>query len=372
MKVGTITYHRAVNYGAVLQTFALQKVLDKLKIDNEVIDYRASYIEWIYKPFCMRNVKNEGDFIRVLKGALIKYRKRKCFFDFLEKHVKVSAKKYYKSDMPEANSEYDLFFTGSDQVFNLDCSNYDTTYFLDFANDNNKKNSYAASFGFEKTPVNDVEQYKKLLSTFNNISVREKRGVEIVNNLVNKTAVETLDPTLLLSADEWKTIIDTPKINDEGYILVYAMAPSITLINFADKLSKMTKKKILFIKDSLTKEGVNVLSGDIKYLKNVSPSEFIELFSKAEYVITNSFHGTAFSINFNKKFFTELLDPKWNVNSRLENILDMFDLRSRQIVNLDVKLDVIDYKKVNEIIENRRKESLEFLMKSVEKSNILN
>lgn len=371
MKVGTITYHRAVNYGAVLQTFALQRVLDKLKIDNEVVDYRSDYIEWIYKPFCMRNVKNVGDFIKVIKGAKIKQEKRKCFFDFLDKHVKVSSKKYYKSDMEKTNSEYDLFFTGSDQVFNLDCSNYDTTYFLDFASDN-KKNSYAASFGFEKAPENDVEQYKKLLSTFNNISVREKQGVEIVNNLVNKKAVETLDPTLLLSSDEWKTIIDTPRVKEEGYILVYAMAPSSTLINFADKLSKMTKKKILFIKDSLTKEGANVLSGDIEYLKNVSPSEFIELFSKAEYVITNSFHGTAFSINFNKKFFTELLDPKWNVNSRLENILDMFDLRSRQIVNLDVKLDEIDYRRVNEIIDNRRKESLEFLMKSVENTKKMN
>lgn len=365
MKVGTITYHRAVNYGAVLQTFALQKVLDKLGVENEVIDYRADYIEWIYKPFCMRNVKNIKDFMRVVGGANIKYRKKKCFFDFLEKNIKISQKKYNKSNINKSNSEYSMFLTGSDQVFNLECSNYDNAYFLDFVEDINKKNSYAASFGFDKAPEKDVEKYKELLSSFNNIAVREKQGVEIVKDIVNKEAIETLDPTLLLSADEWKSIIKKPKVKEEGYILVYAMAPSKRLIEFADKLSKMTGKEILFIKDSLTREGQNVLKGNIKYLKDVGPDEFIELFSKAEYVITNSFHGTVFSINFNKKFFMELLAPEWNVNSRLENILDMLDLRKRQIVDLNVNLEEIDYEKVNKMLDERRKISLDYLSKNV-------
>lgn len=367
MKVGTITYHRAVNYGAVLQTYALQKILNDFNVDSEVIDYRAPYIEWIYKPFCMRNVKNIKDFMKVVMGARIKSRKRKCFYNFLKENIKVSKEKYTISNIQKANDVYDSFFTGSDQVFNLDCSNYDTNYFLEFVNDFDKKNSYAASFGFDKMPDEDVEQYKKLLSTFNNISVREKQGVKIVSDAVDKQAVEVLDPTLLVSSDEWMKIIKNPKIKEEGYILVYAMAPSPTLISFADKLANMTGRKILFIKDSLTKEGNNVLKGDIKYLKEVSPSEFIELFSKAEYVITNSFHGTAFAINFNKKFFTELLAPEWKVNSRLENILDMLDLRSRQIVNLDVTTDEVDYEKVNNILGEKRKVSLEYISKVISK-----
>lgn len=366
MKIGTLTYHRAVNYGAVLQTYALQKVLDKLGIENEVIDYRSDFIEWVYKPFCMRKVKNLWDFVKVIEGAPIKSRKMKQFFDFTEKNIRLSKEKYTKENISNANDIYDLFISGSDQVFNFKCSNNDKNYFLDFVTDNKKKNSYAASFGFDKIPDEHVEEYKRLLSTFNNISVREEQGVKIVKDAVQKEATEVLDPTLLLSGDEWKEIIKTPKIHDKGYILVYAMKPSDMLIHFADKLEKMTGLEILFIKDALTREGHNVLKENIRYVKHVDPAEFVELFSKAEYVITNSFHGTAFSINFNKKFFTELLAPETKVNSRLENILDMLDLRSRQILSLDnVTLDEIDYERVNNILEERKKISIDYLTKNI-------
>jgi len=366
MKVGTLTYHRAVNYGAVLQTYALQKVLDKLGVENEVIDYRADFIEWIYKPLCMRKVNNIKDFLKVVEGAPIKSKKRKQFFDFIEKNIRVSKEKYTKDTISNANDSYDLFITGSDQVFNFKCSNNDKNYFLDFVTNNGKKNSYAASFGFDKIPDEHVSEYKRLLSAFNNISVREEQGVKIVKDAVDKDAIEVLDPTLLLSGDEWKGIIKKEKIQDSGYILIYAMKPSDKLIHFADKLSKMTGLEIIFIKDALTREGHNVLKENIKYAKNVEPGKFVELFSKAEYVITNSFHGTAFSINFNKKFFTELLAPETKVNSRLENILDMLDLRDRQILSLDdVKLDEIDYERVNKVLEERKNLSIDYLTKNI-------
>ena len=144
------------------------------------------------------------------------------------------------------------------------------------------------------------------------------------------------------------------------------MKPSDRLIHFADKLEKMTGLEILFIKDALTREGHNVLKENIKYVKHVDPAEFVELFSKAEYIITNSFHGTAFSINFNKKFFTELLAPETKVNSRLENILDMLGLRDRQILSLDnVILDEIDYTRVNKILDERKKLSIDYLTKNI-------
>lgn len=366
MKIGTLTYHRAVNYGAVLQTYALQKVLDKLNIESEVIDYRAPYIEWIYKPFCMRNVKNLGDVLKIIEGAPIKYKKKKQFYKFINKHIKLSKEIYTVENIKKANDVYDAFLTGSDQVFNLDCSNNDKNYFLDFVSDIKKKNSYAASFGFDNVPNGQENEYKELLATFNNISVREKQGVKIVKDIVDKDAIEVLDPTLLLSKKEWEQIVEESKVKEKGYILIYAMKPSEVLMKSASKLSEMTGLEIVFLKDSLTKEGQNILDKNIKYVKHVDPEEFIELFSKAEYVITNSFHGTAFSINFNKKFFMELLDSKMNVNSRLENILDMLDLRNRQILSLDsITTDEIDYERVNKILEERKKISMDYLTKNI-------
>ena len=362
MKVGTITYHRAVNYGAVLQTFALQKVLDKLDVDNDVVDYRADYIEWIYKPFCMRDRKNIKDFFKIVKGAPIKNKKRKQFFSFIKNNIRVSKKAYTKETLYKANDEYDLFIAGSDQVFNLDCSNYDTNYLLDFVKDSNKKTSYAASFGFDEMPKEDVKEYKRLLSGFKSISVREAQGVKIVKKAINRDALEVLDPTLLISGEEWQKIVGEVAQNEKGYILIYALLPSKTLIEFADKLQEKTGLEIVFVKDSLTKEGHNVLSKNVKYLKDVEPFEFVKLIANAEYVITNSFHGTAFSINFNKKFFTELLAPETKVNSRLENILDMLNLRDRQLVSLEnLTLDEVDYEKVNKILEERRINSIDYL-----------
>ena len=267
MKIGTLTYHRAVNYGAVLQTYALQKVLGNLGVDTEVVDYRAPYIEWIYKPFCMRNVKTFRDVLKVIEGAPIKYKKKKQFFNFLDKHIKVSKEAYTVHNIEKANEVYDMFLTGSDQVFNLDCSNNDKNYFLEFVTDSKKKNSYAASFGFDKVPNGQENEYKELLVDFNNISVRENQGVKIVEDVAQKEAIEVLDPTLLLSAKEWEQIIEEPKVKEKGYILIYAMKPSEMLMKSANKLAEMTGLEIVFLKDSLTKEGQNVLDKNIKYAK---------------------------------------------------------------------------------------------------------
>jgi hypothetical protein len=298
----------------------------------------------------------------VVVDAPIKSKKRKMFFDFIKKNVKVSQKKYNKINIFDANNEYDSFLTGSDQVFNLGCSNYDKAYFLKFVKDNKKKNSYAASFGFEKAPEKDVEEYGDLLKDFNNISIRENQGVKIVKDIVGRDAIEVLDPTMLLDKNDWSKIIKESKAKDEKYILVYGMKNADNLLVFAKKIQKLTNLPIIFIKDSLMKETDKNLTCNIKYRKDVSPAEWVELFLNSEYIVTNSFHGTAFSINFNKKFFTELLAPETKVNSRLENILDMFDLRDRQILESTIPTtEEIDYKKVNEILEEKKKISIDYL-----------
>lgn len=360
-KVGIITFHRAINYGAVLQAYALNENIKKLGYYPVTIDYKNSHIEKIYDPKKF-NYKSLKSFL----GGILTYNRRKNkkerFEDFRERYfVFDQISDLHATENIRHLDSYNKFITGSDQVWNYAPTQFDQAYFLDFVSDSKKKNSYAASFGFDKVPDEYYYDYKALLGDFNNISVREKQGAVIIKELLNRNAEIVLDPTMLLSKDDWYTISQDYKVKKD-YILIYQLATSQSLLDFAVNLSKKTNCEIIYINDSLRKK--------IKatYVNEIGPQEFIGLFKNAKYIVTNSFHGTAFSINFSKLFFVEMLQPPAKVNSRLENILDTFDLRSRQIINgnNDNIFTEIDYKKVNKKLEVERQWSLNFLKRILE------
>lgn len=360
-KVGIITFHRAINYGAVLQAFALNESIKKLGYVPITIDYKNPHIEKIYNPkhFNYRSLKS------FLSGILT-YNRRKMkkerFEEFREKYfILDQTSNLYATENIRHLDSYDKFITGSDQVWNYAPTQFDKAYFLDFVSDSRKKNSYAASFGFDKVPDEYLGDYKAFLGDFNNISVREEQGAIIIKELLNRKAEVVLDPTMLLSKDDWGTISQDYKIKKD-YVLIYQLATSQSLLNFAVNLSKKTNCKIIYISDALRKRI------KAKYANGIGPQEFLGLFKNAKYIVTNSFHGTAFSINFNKLFFVEMLPPPAKVNSRLENILDTFDLRSRQIVSgaNDNIFAEIDYKKVNKKLEIERQRSLDYLKRILE------
>ena len=151
MKIGIMTFHRAINYGAVLQTYALQKYLNDSGYDAEVIDYRCDHMENFYKILSVKN-KSIKQVIRGLLNFIYVYKKKSRFYGFLDQNVKISSKIYDKSNIGESNNEYDKFITGSDQVFNYACSQFDKNYFLEFVKNYDKKYSYAASFGMKEVP----------------------------------------------------------------------------------------------------------------------------------------------------------------------------------------------------------------------------
>lgn len=186
----------------------------------------------------------------------------------------------------------------------------------------------------------------------------------MVKDLINREAELVLDPTLLLNKQDWESIARDYD-NKKEYILLYAFGNSPTIKTFVEDLSRRTGCEIVYISYSLIKR-INA-----KYEKYVGPLEFLGLFKNARYVVTNSFHGTCFSINFNKDFFLEMLPESQGVNSRLENILDLFDLRSRQIINGEnANINIsIDYQKVNEKLLVERRRSLDFLHKILDRIN---
>jgi len=361
-RIGIITFHRAINYGAILQAYALQEAFEKMGCECNIIDYRNALIESLHKKSILadcRNLKDIGRFIFYSKYQNEKFKK---FREFASTRLSLSHAYYSIDELRKETSEYDRFICGSDQVWNCKNTNFDKSYFLDFTDNTLKKNSYAASFGFSGIPSEYTEEYRTLLKDFNNISVREWQGNQIISNLIGKNVEVVLDPTMLIKKLEWERIAEDYK-KKTNYILLYAFSRvSTTMKMFIEKLSRQTGCEIVYISHSL----LNPIKAT--YEKCVGPTEFLGLFKDARYIVTNSFHGTAFSIIFNKDFFLEMLPESQGVNSRLDNILDVFGLKKRQIVKgeNDFIDEPVDYNKVNQKLLIERQKSLEFLNRIVE------
>jgi hypothetical protein len=366
-KVGIITFHRAMNYGAVLQAYALEKKILGLGYECEIIDYRYNKVELYYgrlQPGKFKYIKGIRNILGTLKNDLFFFPKSKKnkFDEFIDKYLKLSKEMYNRDQLINTNLLYDVFITGSDQVWNCACTDFDKEYFLDFVADSHKKNSYGASFGFAELPINYIHKYNDLLKDFEHISVREKHGITIIKDLTGLDAHLCLDPTLLLMKDQWDEIAISP--GKKKYILVYTIAESDSLVEFAKELAKKTGLDIIYIDIGLTYLNIE------NRIWDGGPREFLGWVSEAEYIITNSFHGTVFSINYHKKFFCELQKTRDAANSRLENMLDMVCLREREI--LDGKnsqmLAEIDYKRIDEIVNKEGEKSLKYLKAILEES----
>ena len=350
MKIGIITFHRAINYGALLQTYALNKVLNDMGVDAEVIDYRAEYIENIYyKGKNGGSLLKKIDFLRVRIKTLKKYIK---FYKFSKENIQAS-KPVNKETIAENEGKYDMYISGSDQVWNPDCTEFDKTYFLDFTT-KGKKASYAASIGTKTMNERYEAEALKLISDFSHISIREKQGMEYLKEK-GISAQIVLDPTLLLNKAKWLEASKKSKYEKDKYVLLYMLVYSESLVSFAKKLA--TEKGCKVIKVGRGKDK------GIIYAPNLGPDEFLSLFNNAEYVVTNSFHGTAFSINFNKKFYVEYQNVKNSRNSRMEDILNNFGLKNRIINESDKKYcdEEIDYVSVNKKLDEERKKSIDYL-----------
>lgn len=329
MKIGIMTFHRAINYGAVLQTYALQKFINSKNYDAEVIDYRCDYMENFYKTVGLKD-KTLKQSIRSLMNFYDSSKKKKRFRAFLENNVRVSKKAYNKSNISETNQIYDKFITGSDQVFNFACSNFDKNYFLDFVIDSSKKHSYAASFGMREVPARFRKDYQSLLNDFRELSIRETAGQAIVKELTGKHTELSIDPVFLLDVDDWNKIAKRPKISN--YILIYKLNSSNLIFDFARKLSKQTGKRIVALNFDIVDK---LKTRDIAGISAASIEEFLGFFKYADYVVTNSFHGTAFSVIFHKEFYVEALQRDFKPNDRVESLLEITDLGSSQIKSLD-------------------------------------
>lgn len=360
IRTATITFHKAINYGAILQTYALQHSILKLGIDNDVIDYDCKLISDEYK---LINIKSIKLFVKSLISFRLYYYKKNKFKSFIKKYIILTnpvTKDVLKSK--EFNNKYDFFITGSDQVWNYEITNLDEAYFLNFVKDEKKIKSYAASFGISYIPINLSLKYKEYLKRFSSILVREKTGAELIEKLIEKKVNVVLDPVLLLNKNEWDKIASKTKFDDikNKYILVYITTPYIKL--FAEKLSIKYKIPIFNITDLILKKKNKIGNTECK----LGPEEFINAIKNARFVVTASFHAVVFSIIYNKEFFINNVDKtKENRSSRQKDLLDLLGIKDREIFNHDDDTDFssIDWNDVNKKLEIERNKSLNELKK---------
>lgn len=360
IRTATITFHKAVNYGAILQTYALQQSILKLGVDNDIIDYNCKLISSEYK---LINTKSIKSFIKSLIGFKKFFCKKNKFKLFIKKYIILTSpvtKDILKSE--EFNNKYDFFITGSDQVWNYEITNLDDAYFLNFVKDENKVKSYAASFGISCIPKNLKLRYKNYLRRFSSILVREKTGAKLIENLIDKKVNVVLDPVLLLNKKEWNKITSKTKFDDikDKYILIYMRTPYIAL--FAEKLSIKYKIPIFNIEDLILKNKNKVGKTESK----LGPEEFVSAIKNAKFVITGSFHAVVFSIIYNKDFFINNVDKtKENRSSRQKDLLDLLEIKDREIFNHDDDTDFvpIDWNNVNKKLETERNKSINELKK---------
>lgn len=336
--IGILTFHQALNYGAVLQAYALQQQLIKLGFDNLIIDYRCPYLT---KQHTIKwSVKNS-----------LNYRAKKktehLFHKFINEKMHLTQK--VDSCLEQMDSAFDCYIVGSDQVFNPSLTNHDKTYFLEFVKQNNKKNTYSASLGNYRY---SDERYFDLLKSFHQLSIRERKNQMYLQETLNRPLEQHIDP-VLLDKDTWLSIVDQNKLGK--YILVYMIGYQQEVIDAALYRAKKEGLCVYWISDS-----VRHIQG-VKQLKAVSPEAFINYFYHATCVVTNSFHGTAFSVLFNIPFYAAV-QREGELNLRIYDLLELVGLSFCTLQSIDESL-AIQWESVNQKLQVEQAKAIAYLKK---------
>lgn len=346
-KIGILTINDNNNYGNRLQNYAVQETLKKRNFNVETINNQKDIVGIKVLNKKIKNILKK--FFQVKDST-----KRYNYFINFNKYIKFSKFSIDLNHIPtNLSNEYDCFVTGSDQVWNPNFNRMSDIDFLMFA-PKEKRNSFSASFGISEIPENMREYYKNRLSQLNHISVREDRGKEIIKELTERDDIEVLvDPTMLLTAEEWDKVSKKPKqLKTNKYILNY----------FLGNLSEERKNEINRIAKENDCEVINMLDkNDPFYI--TGPSEFLYLEKNAFLVCTDSFHSCVFAILYDRPFIIfEREDNVVNMNSRIETLLTKFKLQNRKFKGKIIEDDLKhDYTKVYEILKKEREKADKFL-----------
>lgn len=359
-KYGILTYHQAVNYGAVLQCYALQQMLFQMNVDNIVIDYKNKKINEMYSPIALPGFSENH--LKSMAKMIIRFPfivlKSKRFHNFIKDNIITSSKIVNKDELKEFANSLDGVITGSDMVWNRECNGGDSAYFLDFLSDNKNSIAYAASIGVDVKLKDYIECNLDLLGKIKRISVREKTAADILNRTIEREVKQCLDPALLLDKNQWSVI--SRNVHKKNYILIYEIEKEIQIYDFARKLAERERLQIKSLSFLFKKQD------GVKRIRCKSPRDFLGFFESAQYIVTNSYHGVIFSIIFQKDFFIESIDGNGKKNNRVLELLDKLCISGRDITG---KICNIEWNAVSCKLAQERASSQQFLKDAINDCN---
>ena len=319
MKIGFITMHRVLNYGSVLQAYALQQKIKELGVDNEIIDYQYHPDVEIKRKTIVQTLIY---FLIELCFGFPLRRKKKRFQKFFNENLDLTPLSYTQESIAANPPCFDAYLSGSDQVWNPQFIKGDTSFLLSFVPEGKSRVAYASSFAINEIPENMRSVYARELNKFKQITVRERSGISIVKSLTGVDANLVCDPTLLLDKKDWSKIAAKSELKiREKYILVYVLSymynPYPEVYNIVDKVQReLGDMKVIYLigrKDDLFRH-------NSRLIKDAGPNEFVYLFQNAEFVITTSFHGTVFSLIFGKPFYSVVKSLNF-MDGRMQSLL---------------------------------------------------
>lgn len=361
-KIGIITmYYNSMNYGGVLQAYALCRVVKEMGYDVEQICYDPN--SKMQKKF--RN--SPKNIVKSIVNKIHTHRLRLRIesFKIFRERIPHSTKLYTSCNYKSLGSEYDIVISGSDQVWNFDW--YNEAYFLDF--DCKKKLAYAASLGSNSLNTNQIDYLKCVLKSYEAVSVREKDAVDILEQCFDNV-VHVIDPVFLLEKEKWELLMSKRLVEDK-YIYCHFIGNDKKSRLAAKKYAKEKGLKVVVLPHPSRLNTEDLLFGDER-IYSAAPQDFLSLIRYAECVFTDSFHCCSLSIIFQKQFFAFHRLGKKGMASRIYSLTELCGCESH-FCDSDEKLSTtyfldaepIDYKKANEAVRDFREESLKFLRKYI-------
>lgn len=363
-KIGILTMHRVQNYGSALQAYALQAYIGKLGYQVELIDYIYPNAKHKQHIPLKRRIKH---FLFELAFYLPLCRKAKRFARFYSTYYKCSEQQFPTADSLMAyDYPYDVLVTGSDQVWNPIHILKDTVFFLPFARPETPTIAYAPSFSVASIPEEFTGVIRPYIEAYDHISVREKSGLDIVRSLTHREAELVCDPTLLLTREEWGTLAEQSDYPiNEPYILVYVLHYAYNPYPDINAIIARVQQELALPLVLLDAPVLDMHFKNARFVKDAGPLDFLSLMKNASFVITTSFHGTAFALNFGIPFYSVIRDRS-GFDTRMTDLVDAVEADRAIVYNQPIdKAIEMDYTDVSKRVDALRLRSQEYIKNSL-------
>lgn len=393
-KVAIVTWVRGCNYGTMLQAFSLCDTVRKMGCDVELLNDSYLFKELTEEPVHMEkkesappsdNIKNNKArfyFRKAMKAAYVlssptRYReyrnsrtfelsssnKLRAFLAFKRDYLPITDA-LYKDDLPHVGSQYDIYICGSDQIWTIRTDRATDYYYLGFTEDSKKRIAYAPCIGDYRIPEDALEFVKRKLDRFDGLSMRDAQGAELISRVAGKEVSVVVDPVLLKTKDDWIRDFSLKKTNEQ-YLLCYMLGVHDWYTDYVMRISKALNLKIKWI--PVNPEQAEYLNG---HTEPCGPKEFLERFYNATYILTDSFHGTLFSLIFEKQVtvLKRYDDGEDSQNNRIYAVFSDFQIEKKMFGANEVQEysdNPIDYRLTAAIIASKREEAKRYLSEKI-------